>query len=74
MVIGFFDNDYDGFEEDPNSPCRVAVGVRGYRILEVPLQIRLLPNQEMHQVKTNEFHNNCTHNGSVARIFREGVT
>ena len=43
MVIGFFDDDYDGFEENPNSPCPVAVGIRAYRVLEIPLQIRLIP-------------------------------
>ena len=43
MVIGFFDNDNVGFEENPNRPCPVAVGVRGYRVFETPLQIRLIP-------------------------------
>lgn len=65
MVIGFFDNYYDGFEENPNSPCRVAVGVRGYTILEAPLQIRFTPrprNASGKKCLCNEFVNECTHN------------
>ena len=42
VVIGFFDDDYDGFEEDPNSPCHVNVVVTD-RTLEIPLRIRLTP-------------------------------
>ena len=42
VVIGFFDDVYDGFEESPNCPCHVNVIVTG-RTLEVPLQIRLKP-------------------------------
>ena len=42
MVIGFFDDDYDGFEENPNSPCHVNVVVTG-RTLEIPLPIRFTP-------------------------------
>ena len=42
VVIGFFDYVYDGFEEDPNSPCDVNVVVAG-RTLEIPLQIRFTP-------------------------------
>ena len=68
MVIGFFDNDYDGFEENPNRPCPVAVGVRGYRVLEIPLQIRLIPRPRNASGKKslvhffNRFANECTHN------------
>ena len=44
VVIGFLDYVYDGFEEDPNSPCDVNVVVSG-RTLEIPLQIRFTPRQ-----------------------------
>ena len=42
VVIGFFDDVYDGFEENPNCPCHVNIIVTD-RTLEIPLQIRLTP-------------------------------
>ena len=44
VVIRFFDDVYDGFEENPNCPCHVNVIVTG-RTLEIPLQIRLTPTE-----------------------------
>ena len=45
VVIGFFDDDYDGFEENPNSPCHVDVVITG-RALEIPLLIRFTPTSK----------------------------
>ena len=65
-MIGFFDNDNVGFEENPNRPCPVVVGVRGYRVFEIPLQIRLIPRSRNASGKKslvhfcNQFGNECT--------------
>ena len=41
VIIGFSNDEYEGLEENPNRPCRVAVDVNATR--EIPLQIRLTP-------------------------------
>ena len=55
VVIGFFDDDYDGFEENPNSPCHVNVVVTG-RTLEIPLPIRFTPTPKNASGKKWLFH------------------
>ena len=51
VVIGFFDDVYDGFEENPNCPCHVNIVVTD-RTLEIPLQIRLTPTPRNTSGKT----------------------
>ena len=42
VVIGFSEDDYEGLEDNPNTPCTVTAVVSG-RTLEIPLQIQLTP-------------------------------
>ena len=51
MIVGFSNDEYEGLEENPNRPCRVAVDVNASR--EIPLQIRLTPTPRSATSKNN---------------------
>ena len=42
LRIGFSEDDYEGLEDHPNSPCVVTAVVTD-SILEIPIQIQLTP-------------------------------
>ena len=42
LRIGFTEDDYEGLEDNPNSPCVVTATTD--TILEIPLQVRLTPS------------------------------
>ena len=51
VIVGFSNDEYEGLEENPNRPCRVAVDVNATR--EIPLQIRLTPTPRNATSKNN---------------------